>query len=142
MPDTKGLVLRFIDEVLRKGDLGTADQYLDAGFVPHLPGSSEPVRGVEELVRVTEGFRIAFPDRRVTVDDIISDGDRVAVRVTQEGTHQGSFQGMAMTGKRVGVTAIAIFRIANGKVVDEWLSSDRLGLLQQLKAISAPTTVR
>ncbi len=98
------------------------------------------MRGLEGLKRVTEGFRTGFTGRRVIVEDIISGGDKVAVRVTQEGTHQDAFQGIAPTGKQISVTAIAMFRIANGKVAEEWLSSDRLGLLQQLGAFPAPVS--
>jgi steroid delta-isomerase-like uncharacterized protein len=140
MTDKNVLVLRFIDEVLRKGDFSAADQFLDADFAIHLPGSPEPIHGVEGLKRVTEVFRIAFPDRRVIVEDIISGKDKVAIRVTQEGTHKGAFQGAAPTGKQISVSAIAIFRIANGKVAEEWLSSDRLGLLQQIGAIATPAS--
>jgi predicted ester cyclase len=74
------------------------------------------------------------------VEDAISEGDKVAVRVTQQGTHQGVFQGVNGTGTRVNVSAIAFFRVANGRVVEEWLSSDRLGLLQQIGAIPAPSS--
>lgn len=98
------------------------------------------MRGSEGLKRASEAFRIGFPDRRVVVEDAFSEGDKVAVRVRQQGTHQGVFQGLNATGKQVNVTAIAIFRVVNGKIAEEWLSSDRLGLLQQLGAIPAPAS--
>src|SRR5262249_20629816 len=140
LTDNKSLVLRLIDEVLNKGNLAAADQLVDPNFALHLPGSSEPIRGVEGLKRVAEGFRTGFPDRRMLVEDAICDGDKVAVRVTQQGTHHGLFQGVNATGKRVSVSAIAIFRVANGRVAEEWLSSDRLGLLQQIGAIRTPAS--
>ena len=62
------------------------------------------------------------------------------VRAAQQGTHQGVFQGINPTGKQVNVTAIAIFRVVNGRIAEEWLSSDRLGLLQQIGAIPAPSS--
>jgi predicted ester cyclase len=74
------------------------------------------------------------------VEDAISEGDKVAVRVTQQGTHQGLFQGVNATGKRVSISAIAIFRVANGRIAEEWLSSDRLGLLQQIGAFPNPSS--
>ena len=138
--DNKAIVLRLIDEVLSKGNLAVADQLLDADFTLHLPGLPEPVRGSEGLKRASEAFCIGFPDRRVVVEDAFSEGDKVAVRVRQQGTHQGVFQGLNATGKQVNVTAIAIFRVVNGKIAEEWLSSDRLGLLQQLGAIPAPAS--
>jgi len=138
--DNKALILRLIDEVLSKGNLAAADQLLDANFVLHLPGSPEPIRGVEGLKRVAENFHAGFPDRRVIVEDVISEGDKLAVRVTQKGTHKGVFQGIAPTGRQVSVTGIAIFRIVNGRIAEEWLSSDRLGLLQQLGAVPEPAS--
>ena len=138
--NNKIVVLRLIDEVLNKGNLTAAHQLLDPDFVLHLPGSQEPIRGVEGLKRVAEAFRTGFPDRRMLVEDAISEGDKVAVRVTQQGTHQGVFQGVKGTGTRVSVSAIAFFRVANGRVAEEWLSSDRLGLLQQIGAIPAPSS--
>ena len=138
--DNKAIVLRLIEEVLSKGNLSVADELLDVNFVLHLPGSSEPLRGVEGLKRAAEVFRSGFPDRRFLVEDVISEGDKVAVRAVQQGTHQGVFQGINPTGKQVNVTAIAIFRVVNGKIAEEWLSSDRLGLLQQIGSIPAPSS--
>jgi steroid delta-isomerase-like uncharacterized protein len=138
--DNKALVLRLIEELLNKGNLTAADELLDPHFTLHLPGSQEPIRGIEGLKHVAEGFRTGFPDRRMLVEDAISEGDKVAVRVTQQGTHQGLFQGVNATGKRVSISAIAIFRVVNGRIAEEWLSSDRLGLLQQIGAFPNPSS--
>jgi len=138
--DNKALVLRLIEEVLNTGNLTAADELVDPNFALHLPGSLEPIRGIEGLKRVAEGFRTGFPDRRMLVEDAISEGDKVAVRVTQQGTHQGLFQGVNATGKRVSISAIAIFRFANGRIAEEWLSSDRLGLFQQIGAFPNPSS--
>jgi len=140
--NNKALVLRLIDEVLCKGNLAATDQLLDANFVLHFPGSPEPIRGVEGLKRVAENFLAGFPDRHVIVEDVICEGDKLAVRITQQGTHKGVFQGIAPTGKQVSVTGIAIFRVVNGKIAEEWLSSDRLGLIQQLGAVPEPASRR
>jgi predicted ester cyclase len=136
--DNKAIVLRLIKEVLSDGNMAVVDEIIDPNFGLHLPGSQEPLRGTEGLKRAAEGFRSGFPDRRMLVEDIICEGDKVAVRVTQQGTHQGIFQGIIPTGKQVNVTAIAIFRVADGKIAEEWLSSDRLGLLQQIGAFPQP----
>lgn len=136
--DNKAIVLRLIKEVLSDGNMAVVDEIIDPNFGLHLPGSQEPLRGTEGLKRAAEGFRSGFPDRRMLVEDIICEGDKVAVRVTQQGTHQGIFQGINPTGKQVNVTAIAIFRVADGKIAEEWLSSDRLGLLQQIGAFPQP----
>jgi steroid delta-isomerase-like uncharacterized protein len=136
--NNKAIVLRLIEEVLSNGNLAVVDELIDPNFSLHLPGLQEPLRGTEGLKRAVEGFRSGFPDRRMVVEDAICEGDKVAVRVTQQGTHRGVFQGINPTGKQVNVTAIAIFRVADGKIAEEWLSSDRLGLLQQIGAYPQP----
>jgi predicted ester cyclase len=138
--DNKAIVLRLIEEVLSSGDLTVADELIDPNFALHLPGSQE-LRGTKGLKQVAEGFRSGFPDRHVLVEDVICEGDKVVVRVRLEGKHSGFFQGIDPTGKQVNVTAIAIFRIADGRIAEEWLSSDRLGLLQQIGAIAQPQAV-
>jgi len=79
-----------------------------------------------------------FPDLHVSIEDVIGEGDRVVVRFTLRGTHQGELMGIAPTGKQVAMTGISIIRVANGKFLEEWANTDWLGLLQQLGVISAP----
>jgi predicted ester cyclase len=67
---------------------------------------------------------VGFPDLSVTVEEVMAEGDRVTARVVMRGTHQGEFQGLASTGKRVEVRTIDMFRISNGKIVEHWGHSD------------------
>ena len=99
--NNKAIVLRLIEEVLSNGNLAVVDELIDPNFSLHLPGSQEPLHGTEGLKRAAEGLRSGFPDRRMLVEDIICEGDKVAVRVTQQGTHRGIFQGINPTGKQV-----------------------------------------
>jgi predicted ester cyclase len=131
--DNKAIVLRLIEEVMSNGNLAAADELVDPNFVLHLPGSQEPLGGVEGLKRVAESLRAGFPGLRMSVEDVICEGDKVAVRITQQGTHTVSMRPKI---RQVNVAAIAIFRVVEGKIVEEWLSSDRLGLLQQIGARS------
>ena len=86
----------------------------------------------------TEGHT-AFPDTRIEVEDMISEGDKVTARVTMSGTHQGEFQGIAPTGNRVQVRAIDIFRIMNGKIVEHWgHGDDPTDILREPKRPSRP----
>jgi steroid delta-isomerase-like uncharacterized protein len=80
----------------------------------------------------------AFPDRQVTIDDVIAEGDRVVVRTTLNGTHQGKMQGIPATGNLVTQPSITIFRLANGKIAEGWYSTDNLGMMQQLGVIPSP----
>jgi predicted ester cyclase len=77
----------------------------------------------------------AFPDHHETIDDIVAEDDKVVARVRWTGTHQGEYLGAAPTGKQVTYTAITIYRIEGGKVVESWQEGDRIGLMQQLGVI-------
>jgi predicted ester cyclase len=77
----------------------------------------------------------AFPDGQVTVEDLLADGDKVVVRISLRGTHQGAFRGIAPTGKPITLMGIHIFRFANGKVVEHWGLMDWLAALQQLGVV-------
>jgi steroid delta-isomerase-like uncharacterized protein len=79
----------------------------------------------------------AFPDSRFPVDDVIAEGDKVAVRHRLQGTHQAEFQGIPATGKKVEIGGIVIFRIENGMIAEAWLNADLLGMLQQLGVVPA-----
>jgi steroid delta-isomerase-like uncharacterized protein len=76
--------------------------------------------------------RTAFPDVHVTVEDTLSQGDRVAGRVTWRGTHEGPLAGVPASGKPVQFTAIHIVRFENGKAAEWWGVADLLGALQQI----------
>jgi predicted ester cyclase len=78
------------------------------------------------------GYRSAFPDLRMTTEDLVADGDRIARRFRIEGTHAGAFMGIPPSGQRVALGGIAIHRVAEGRLVETWLSYDCLGLLRQL----------
>jgi steroid delta-isomerase-like uncharacterized protein len=78
------------------------------------------------------GLLAAFPNSRFIVDDVIAEGDKVAVRHRLQGTHQAELQGVPATGKQVEVNGIVIFRIENGKIAEAWLNADIMGMMQQL----------
>jgi predicted ester cyclase len=84
------------------------------------------------------GLFTAFPDLRLTVEEFITEGDKVVARWTSQATHKGDLMGIAPTGKQVKQTGIAIYHIVGGKVVEEWAERDMLGFMQQLGAIPTP----
>ncbi len=132
--ENKTFALRFIEVVINQGKLTALDELITADAVDHsLPPGMPPGR---EGVKLFLGMlRAAFPNIHETVEDIIAEGDTVVTRTTWRGTHQGAFLGIAPTGKQVSVTGIAISRVASGKFVEHWQSSDNLGLLQQLGVV-------
>ena len=119
------------------GDLNTVDQVIAPNWVNH-DGSVPPLQGPEGFKRLTMGFRSAFSDIRLEIEDMVAEGDKVAARWRFHGTNSGSFWGMPPTGKAVNVTATGIFRVVDGKVIDNWVNLDFLGLLQQLGVVPAP----
>ncbi len=80
----------------------------------------------------------AFPDLRISVDDMVGEGDRVAWRLTVKGTHEGEFRGVSPTGVAVTFGAQYLFRFRDGAIVERWTNFDRLGVMVQLGAIPAP----
>jgi predicted ester cyclase len=83
-------------------------------------------------------FRTAFPDLHGTIEDQIAEGDKVVMRMTYRGTHQGELMGIPATGKPVTMTFISINRIAEGKIAEGWVNFDALGMMQQLGVIPVP----
>jgi len=108
-------------------------------FVFH--DASTTIQGLEAYKQFLSMYLTAFHDLHFTIEDIIAEGDTVAVRHTGRGTHQGDLMGIPPTGKRVTVSSIALIRVANGKAVEEWFNGDNLGMLQQLGVVPAPGQV-
>jgi len=100
--------------------------------------ASTTIHGLEASMQVLSMLLTAFPDAHFTVEDMIAEGDTVVARYTLRGSHQGNFMGIPSTGKQINVTGIEIFHFANGKVVEEWVNGDDLGLLHQLGVIPTP----
>jgi steroid delta-isomerase-like uncharacterized protein len=96
------------------------------------------IRGRDAARARFRAFREAFPDIAATLHEVVAQDDQVAVRYTLEGTHQGLFAGVPATGKRVTLSGIAIFRLADGRIAEGWGCADFLGFLQQLGALPAP----
>lgn len=132
------LIRRWFDEVWNQGRNETIDELLPAEGVGHGLGDSETdVHGPAEFKAFVANFRSSMPDVRIRVDDIFSQGDRVAVRLTLEGTHTGNGLGVPPTGRAVRIQGIVITRIQDGQLVEGWNSYDQLGLLRQLGALPA-----
>jgi steroid delta-isomerase-like uncharacterized protein len=129
--DNKALVQRFFEEVLNQKNLAALDQFISPGAVNHTVPQGMP----QETSRFLGLYLSAIPDIRITVEDLMADGDKVIARVTYHGTHRGAFRGIPPTGKPITSSGINIFRIANGKMVEHWGLSDRLDALQQMGVV-------
>jgi steroid delta-isomerase-like uncharacterized protein len=106
-----------------------------ADIVHHnrMPGTPEGREGNRQGMHA---LFAAFPDLEVTIEDLVADGDRVAVRTRLRGTHVGPLYGSPGTGKTVSIEAMAFFRILGGLIVEEWLVADQPSLLRQIRTTS------
>jgi steroid delta-isomerase-like uncharacterized protein len=138
----KGLVQRFFAEVFNQQDTASATALIAASFIAHHPAFPDGIRGSAGIMQMLSTFRAGLPDLRYTVDDLIAEGDKVAARWSAGGSHQGVFLGVPPSGKAVTITGIDIFRIADYQLVEAWVNSDFLGLLQQIGAIPAAGQAR
>ena len=129
----KEIVRRFSDELWGQGNLAAGDQLLAMDLIEHnpLPGQAPGREGHKQVVAL---FRSAFPDLHVVTEDLVEEGDRVALRWKAEGTHRGDLMGLAPTGKRVTLTGIEILRINGGKIVERWAEDNGQAALAQLRS--------
>ena len=135
--ENKAVIRRWI-EAFNERNLEAEADLLAPGYVAHVPAAPGPLEGLEAWRQFTGPFVEAFPDLRLTVEDIMAEGDMVAARVAFDGTHRGEFQGIPPTGKEVAFTSIEVNRVVDGKVEAHWVEIDLLGLMQQLGAIPEP----
>ena len=132
----KAIIRRLYEEFLNKGDLSIADELHAANFVYHEFG--QPALGLGEYKKRNSVFFHALPDRKVVIEDLIAEDDRVVARATMRATQTGDLPGISATGKSVTVTSIIIYRISKGKIAEEWESWDALGMMQQLGVSRLP----
>lgn len=135
--DGIALVTRFFEEVWNKGNLGLMDELLTADFVDHnqMPGAPRGPKGYKAFLSV---FRSAFPDLHLDLEQVFAEGDRIAVRLSAHGTHQGSFMGIPATGKQVSIGSMIFFALRDGKLAERWGILDLPGLMQQLGVQGPP----
>lgn len=131
----KATVRRYIEQVVGKGRVDLIDEFMVENIALHGTGLASGLSAVGQWAVTLDS---AFPDRQVTVDDVVAEGDRVVARTTLTGTHQGEMEGIPATGKAISQPSITIFRLANGKIAEGWFVTDNLSMMQQLGVIPAP----
>jgi steroid delta-isomerase-like uncharacterized protein len=129
----KDVARRYYEEVLNKGNIETLDELAVLNYVEHdpLPGQGTGRDGLRDRVNI---LRNAF-GQHFTLEDIVAEGDKVVVRWTGSGKHEGEFMGIAPTGKSFTIAGIDIHRIEDGKIAEHWHVVDQFSLLQQLGLI-------
>ena len=139
--ENKAFMPRYYEEIdaaaREKRDASFLDAFVAPDFVNHnpSPGFSSDLEGLKNAY---DHFLAASPDGYHIVEDMIAEGDKVVTRLSAFGTQTGELFGIPPTDKQVGMTAIAIHRIANGKIVEHWSELDNLGVMQQLGVVTPP----
>jgi steroid delta-isomerase-like uncharacterized protein len=136
MADHRAIAQRWFTEVVTEGNLDAADEICGPDFVDHdpLPGTGADLDGLKE--GITQ-IRAAFPDIQAEADDILVEGDRVAVRSTMRATHEGDFLGIPASGKRIEVANYDFVRMDGDKCVEHWGVIDSAALMEQIGAVPA-----
>ena len=136
--DNKQLVLRWKAE-RNQGNVNVVDDLCTPDCDLHMSGlpTPGPVRGRQAFKHLFAAYLAAFAFQSMP-EFLIAEGDLVVVRETYRLTHQGEFQGLPPTGKEVSVTGTEIYRIVDGKIVEQWVEADMLGLLQALGVVPSP----
>jgi steroid delta-isomerase-like uncharacterized protein len=129
--------VRHFNEAFNANDLEGAVAVFAPNAVIHNSGAPDPLN-VEGFKQFGGVFRTTFPDGKLSIEDLVVEGDKVVSRVTYRGTHTGDMMGIPPTGKPVTVSAIIIDQCANGKIVESWRLFDQMGMMQQLGLVPAP----
>ena len=132
----KAIARRLFEDVWNKGNLALIDEFHSSNYVHHDVATPDLGKGPESAKKLVTLYRTAFPDINFTIDDIIAEGDKVALSWTNRATHKGELQGIAPTGKEISVTGIVIFRFSGGKIEESRVSWDALGLMKQLGVVT------
>ena len=135
--DNKALVRRYVEEFVDRGNFDLSDEIFAPNFVGYDPVPNQVYR-IEDLKHYFAMLHSGFPGFQSTIEDLLSEGDKVALRFTFHGTHQGEFMGIAPTGKQVTMSGIDILRIAEGKIVEMWNQEEVLSMMKRLGAIPEP----
>ena len=133
--ENKSLARRAMDELWTKGNLAAVDQLYSENCVFHDLGNPEDIRGRDGIKQFARMYRTACPDLQCTIEDVVAEGDKVALRWVSRGTHKGDLAGISPTGKKVTFRGIQMQRISNGKIAEEWAGFNTLGALQVIGAV-------
>jgi len=135
--NNKAIARRFI-QVWGDGNLDVIDKLAAPSLVVRYPMIPQAIQGSREFRHVIAGFRSAFPDSTLRVEEEIAEGEKVVIRWSFSGTHKGSFLGIPATGKRVTWSGITIYQIIDGRVVEEQGEEDFVGFLREVGLVREP----
>ena len=136
----KAIVRRYLEEVLDQRNLDILDEMVTTDCLIHRPEIPEPIRGIAAFKQVLERILQVYSDFHTTIHDLIAEDDRVVVRLSHRAVNRGEWTSRLgrhdVAGKRVSWLAITIFRFREGKIVEEWVCRDELGMLIELGIVT------
>jgi steroid delta-isomerase-like uncharacterized protein len=137
MPATPSIVRRILDQAFNQGDLDIVDELVAADVATHIASWGVPASrlGFKQMIA---NLHSAFPDLHCTIDDEISEGDKLAAHWTMRGSHKGAFFGNPPTGRLVEAQGIIFARTEKGWIVEDWILIDQIGILQQIGVVPPP----
>jgi steroid delta-isomerase-like uncharacterized protein len=133
----KDVIRAYVQTIFNQQQVDRADELVAPDYLDHaaLPGQAPGLEGAKKKWAM---YLAGIPDLRVTIEEMVAEGDKVAVRRSYEGAHCGELLGVPPTGKQVRIGGISIFRLAGGKIAEQWEQLDRLALMQQLGVFPTP----
>ena len=139
--ENKAIVRRWFEEVINEGNVEAVDLICAEcapSFVVIKGVTDDAPGGLDGLKGLVQSFHAAFPDLRFKIEDQIAEGNKVVSRVKIEGTHSGEFMGIPPTNKEFSVSGVSIWLVGEGKLIEEWVSWDTMGMMQQLGVMGGP----
>jgi steroid delta-isomerase-like uncharacterized protein len=133
--EAKEIIRRWNNEGWSGGKYDLAHEIISPNMTVHGAGGQAVGMGPDGLIDLIRTWRTAFPDGRMAIDDLIVEGDIVAIRNTWHGTHDAEFYGVPPSGKTVAVTSVGIDRVVDGLVTEGWGELDMVGMMQQMGAL-------
>jgi steroid delta-isomerase-like uncharacterized protein len=139
MDDPKQVINRFVEELWNERRLEVADAIFAEDCLTHQLRSGAPAdpvpRGPETIKKHVAGWIASFPDLCFSIEQMLSEGDRVVTHLLMEGTHQGMWLGIPASGKKMQIRMFTVHRVLQGKIVEDWVLVESLGVFQQLGVV-------
>jgi steroid delta-isomerase-like uncharacterized protein len=133
LEENKEIVRGYVQAILVKRDFSKFSQFTAPGFYIDRSAVPEAIRGEQGLHTQMDMLYSAFPDLKLSIVDMVAEGDKVVVRFEAPGTHQGVFGGIQPTGRRAVWKGLVMYHVVDGKITEAWADWDDYGLIQQLQ---------
>ena len=136
--ENKTIIQRLVEQGLNQRNVTLIDELYSADYTGHDPERPAP-RTVADLKQGMAGLLgKVFPDAQYSIERLVAEGDLVAWHWTFRATHQGEIMGIPATGKQISFGGINLFRLEKGKIMEDWVYRDTLGMMRQLGAMPSP----